>query len=81
MARKKATASFEESLTELTALVEKIEQGDLPLDKALQVFEQGVVLTRQCQTALAQAEQKVSILLADKDQSPTEQPFVADEKA
>ena len=56
-------ADFENSLTELEALVEKLEQGDLSLDESLKCFERGVQLTRICQTALKQAEQKVEILL------------------
>jgi exodeoxyribonuclease VII small subunit len=56
-------ADFERSLTELEALVEKLEQGDLSLDESLKCFERGVQLTRICQAALKQAEQKVEILL------------------
>jgi len=55
---------FEASLEELEALVERLEQGDLPLEEALRTFERGVSLTRQCQVALAEAQQKVEILLA-----------------
>jgi exodeoxyribonuclease VII small subunit len=55
---------FEASLEELEALVERLEQGDLPLEEALRSFERGVALTRQCQGALASAQQKVEILLA-----------------
>jgi exodeoxyribonuclease VII small subunit len=54
---------FERSLAELEALVEHLEQGDLPLDDALKSFERGVALTRQCQGALKAAQQKVEILL------------------
>jgi exodeoxyribonuclease VII small subunit len=54
---------FERSLAELEALVERLEQGDLPLDDALKSFERGVALTRQCQGALKAAQQKVEILL------------------
>ena len=54
---------FEASLAELEAIVEKLEQGDLSLDDSLKQFERGVALTRACQTALKQAEQKVEILL------------------
>src|SRR5580704_12416372 len=54
---------FEASLAELEALVERLEQGDLPLDDALKSFERGVALTRQCQGALKAAQQKVEILL------------------
>jgi exodeoxyribonuclease VII small subunit len=55
---------FEQSLTELEALVAKLEQGDVPLEEALKTFERGVALTRQCQTALRTAQQKVEILLS-----------------
>jgi exodeoxyribonuclease VII small subunit len=54
---------FERSLSELEALVAKLEQGDVPLEDALKTFERGVALTRQCQTALRSAQQKVEILL------------------
>ena len=55
---------FEQSLGELEALVTKLEQGDVPLEDALRTFERGVALTRQCQTALRTAQQKVELLLA-----------------
>lgn len=54
---------FERSLSELEAIVEKLEHGDLTLDESLQQFERGVQLARSCQGALKQAEQKVEILL------------------
>ena len=58
-----AASDFERSLAELETIVEKLEQGDLSLDESLRHFERGVQLTRVCQTALTQAEQKVEILL------------------
>ena len=54
---------LEKSLEELESLVARLESGDLPLEQALKEFERGVKLTRQCQTALQEAEQKVEILL------------------
>jgi exodeoxyribonuclease VII small subunit len=63
MARKKVTADFEHSLAELQTLVERLENGDLSLEDSLSSFEQGIRLTRECQAALAQAEQKVQLLL------------------
>jgi exodeoxyribonuclease VII small subunit len=54
---------LEKSLEELEALVVRLESGDLPLEQALKEFEHGVKLTRRCQTALEEAEQKVEILL------------------
>ncbi len=63
MARKKAAPDFEQSLTELQTLVERLESGELSLEDSLAAFEQGIRLTRECQGALSQAEQKVQILL------------------
>jgi exodeoxyribonuclease VII small subunit len=60
---------LEKSLEELEALVARLESGDLPLEEALKEFERGVKLTRQCQTALADAEQKVEILLKKTEQA------------
>jgi len=53
---------FEQALTQLTELVEKMEQGKLPLEQSLQYFEQGIGLVRDCQKALQEAERKVQIL-------------------
>lgn len=56
---------LEKNLDELSALVERMESGDLSLDDALQQFERGIALTRKAQSALEAAEQKVQILMAD----------------
>ena len=74
MSRKKTTHLFEESLAELEQLIGKMEQGDVSLEQALESFEKGVSLTRTCQKALQEAEQKVSILLAKNGQQTLE-PF------
>lgn len=60
---------LEKSLEELEALVARLEGGDLSLEQALQEFERGVKLTRECQTALKEAEQKVEILLKKTEQA------------
>ena len=54
---------LDKSLAELEKIVERLEGGDLTLDDSLKQFERGVQLTRSCQTALRNAEQKVDILL------------------
>lgn len=59
----KKSIDLEKSLAELEAIVEELESGDLPLEKAMQKFEQGIKLTRGCQSALKDAEQKVEILM------------------
>ena len=54
--------NFEKSITELETIIEKMEEGGLPLEESLKQFEKGVSLTRQCQQALKKAEQKVKVL-------------------
>jgi len=73
MARKKAP-DFEQSLAELQTLGKRLESGELSLEDSLGAFEQGIRLTRECQGALAQAEQKVQILL-EKDGELSAAPF------
>jgi len=67
LAKKPKEFNFEKSLTELEHLVNLMEQGDLSLEESLKHFEKGVALTRACQKALAEAEQKVQILLEKTD--------------
>ncbi|MBE0471577.1 MAG: exodeoxyribonuclease VII small subunit [Methyloprofundus sp.] len=74
MARKKSATLFEDSLKALEGIVEQLEQGDISLEESLKSFEEGVKLTRICQTALQEAEQKVQILL-DKNGQQTLEPF------
>jgi len=64
----KDNMQLEKSLKDLEKLVDKMEQGDLTLEKSLDYFESGIKLTRQCQRALQQAEQRVQILLQQAEQ-------------
>ena len=59
----KKSINLEKALTDLEEIVEELESGDLPLEKAMKKFEEGIKLTRNCQAALKDAEQKVEILL------------------
>jgi exodeoxyribonuclease VII small subunit len=74
MPKKKSTTSFEDSLAELEQLVSQLEQGDISLEESLKSFERGVTLTRACQKALQEAEQKVQILI-EKNGTQTLEPF------
>ncbi len=65
-------------MRDLESIVERLEQGDLPLEESLAAFERGVMLTRTCQTALKEAEQKVEILLK-KAGEPVVEAFKSDE--
>ena len=59
----KKPVNLEKALADLESLVDELESGDLPLEKAMKKFEEGIKLTRSCQAALKEAEQKVEILL------------------
>jgi len=59
--------NFESSLDALEKIVRELEQGDLPLEKSLELFEQGVRLSRECQERLNQAERRIEILLRDSE--------------
>ncbi len=58
--------SFESSLTSLERIVAHLESGDLPLERALELFEEGVALSRRCQSQLGDAERKVEMLLRER---------------
>jgi exodeoxyribonuclease VII small subunit len=75
---KPETPDFETAMRDLEELVERLEHGDLPLEESLAAFERGVMLTRACQSALKEAEQKVEILLK-KAGEPAVEDFMSDE--
>jgi len=76
--KKKAEFDFEAALQELEELVDKMENGNFGLEESLQQFERGVSLTRACQKALTNAEQKVRILMQNNGKQDLE-PFADDE--
>ena len=57
---------LEKSLAELETIVEQLESGELPLEASLKEFERGVRLSRECQGALKDAEQRVQVLMGDE---------------
>jgi len=71
---RKSPVNFEKAMSQLEALVEDMEQGDLPLEDALKHFEKGIALASDCQHALNKAEQKVSLLI-EKNGELLEKPF------
>ncbi|KZN33355.1 exodeoxyribonuclease VII small subunit [Pseudoalteromonas luteoviolacea] len=71
--KKPENMSFEEAVTELETIVQEMERGELTLDQSLKQFERGVKLAQASNQKLQQAEQKVSILLAnDETAAPSE---------
>jgi exodeoxyribonuclease VII small subunit len=73
--------SFESSLEELERIVRELEHGELPLERSLELFEQGVALSRECQERLNQAERRIEILMRDSKGQPTTRLFEADDDA
>ena len=66
---------FEQSLQKLETLVKNLESGSLPLEEALSSFQEGVGLVKNCQTLLAQAEQKVEVLVKASGDAIETKPF------
>jgi exodeoxyribonuclease VII small subunit len=67
--------TFETSLEELERIVRDLEQGELTLEKSLELFEQGVKLSRECQDRLSQAERRIEILMRDNQGRTAVRPF------
>jgi exodeoxyribonuclease VII small subunit len=80
MAHETTPTDFEEALQALEAVVERLEQGDLPLEESIKQFETGMALVHACQTTLKQAEQKIEILTTRGDREVVE-PFEPEIKA
>ena len=60
---RKRQPDLEKSLADLEKIVTTLEEGDIPLEQALKQFEKGIKLSRECQTALQSAEQRVQVLM------------------
>ncbi len=59
--------TFEESLDQLEAIVRKLEDGDLPLEESLELFEKGVKLSRECKERLVRAERRIEVLMKESN--------------
>lgn len=70
-----AEIKFEEALKNLEKIVDELESGDLPLDKSLAKYEEGVRLVRLCQKKLQEAKKKIEILVKTKDGKIKIEPF------
>ena len=74
-----APSSFEAQLASLERIVRELERGDLPLEQSLDLFEQGVKLSRECQERLNEAERRIEVLLRGGDGATIAVPFESDE--
>ena len=69
---------FETALKSLEEIVSQLEAGDLTLDRALELFERGVKISRFCNSKLEEAERKVETLIRNADGSLAEVPFTGE---
>ena len=75
-----AQKTFEQSMKQLEKIVQELEDGDLPLEKALKKFEDGIKLTKLCSEKLDETEKKVSILLKNSEGRIAERPFMSEDE-
>ncbi|MGA7145481.1 MAG: exodeoxyribonuclease VII small subunit [Desulfobacterales bacterium] len=73
-----AKQTFEKAMEQLEEIVQELESVDLPLEKAVQRFEEGVQLAKFCSGKLDETEKKISILLKDQNNQVVEKPFMSD---
>jgi exodeoxyribonuclease VII small subunit len=76
-----AKKTFEQSMKQLEQIIQELESGDLPLEKAIKKFEEGIQLSRSCSKMLDETEKKVSILLEDTEGNIKETPFPSEGEA
>jgi len=67
--------TFEKAMQQLEQIVQELESGDLPLEKAIRKFEEGIRLTRFCTEKLDETEKRVTLLMEGADNQVTEEPF------
>ena len=70
-----AQLKFETALSRLEETVSVLEKGDLPLEEALKVFEEGIRLSKTCMKTLSEAEKKIAVLIEGKDGKKKARPF------
>ena len=75
----KKTQTFEAALQKLEKIVGRLEDGEMPLEESLQLFEDGVKLSRECQERLNRAERRIEVLLRDEDGNPQLQAIGAED--
>jgi exodeoxyribonuclease VII small subunit len=67
--------SFEEAMSELEKIIEKLEVGELPLDDSLEYFQKGIKLSKYLSKKLDEVERKISVIIENSDGSTTEKEF------
>jgi exodeoxyribonuclease VII small subunit len=72
-----AKQTFEKAMEKLEKIVQELESADLPLEKAIKKFEEGVQLSKFCSEKLDETEKKITILLKDQNDQLLEKPFIS----
>ena len=70
-----AKKTFEQSLNQLEKIVQELESGDLPLEKAIKKFEEGIQLSKFCSRKLDETEERINLLMRNQDGDVSESPF------
>ena len=63
--------SFEQAVSELENIVARLERGDVPLDKSIEIYERGEALKKHCETLLSAAEARIEKIRVDRNGKPT----------
>jgi exodeoxyribonuclease VII small subunit len=79
MAARPRSNDFEKAFQNLEKIVQRLETEDMPLDESLQLFEEGIKLSRFCHQRLEEVEKKIELILADAKGQPVTEPFEDDE--
>ena len=72
-----ANQTFEKAMNKLEKIVQELESTDLPLEKAIKKFEEGVQLSRFCSEKLDETEKRITILLKDQNDHVFDKPFIS----
>ncbi len=75
-----AKTTFEQSMKKLEKIVQELESGDLPLEEAMQKFEEGIKLSRLCSEKLDETEKKITLLMQDKRGNVSKKPFIPEDE-
>ena len=75
MAARPRSNEFEKAFQQLEKIVQRLEREELPLDESLQLFEEGIRLSRFCHQRLEEVEKKIETILADAKGQPVTEPF------
>ena len=76
-----ANQTFEKAMYKLEKIVQELESTDLPLEKAIRKFEEGVQLSKFCSEKLDETEKKLTILLKDQNDRVYDKPFISESKS